>query len=107
MKRQLEWRAAIDKDRHRGSLTRNIWGDPVARFTAAKAFSTASAGCAKNFVDKLLAAFPFKVKGISVDCGSEFMTEVEQACKDSGLVLFILPPNRSDLNGAVERAQGS
>lgn len=81
--------------------------DPVARFTAAKAFTAASAGCAKNFLDKLLAAFPFSVKGIQVDGGSEFMAEFEQACHDKGLVLFVLPPKRPDLNGAVERAQGS
>jgi transposase InsO family protein len=81
--------------------------DPVARFTAAKAFSTATAGCAKNFLDKLLTAFPFVVKGIQVDGGSEFMAEFEEACKDKGLVLFVLPPKRPQLNGAVERAQGS
>jgi len=81
--------------------------DPVARFTAAKAFSTASAGCAKNFLDKLLAAFPFKVRGIQVDGGSEFMADFEQACQAKGLTLFVLPPKRPDLNGAVERAQGS
>jgi len=81
--------------------------DPVARFTAAKAFSTATAGCAKNFLDKLLTAFPFAVKGIQVDGGSEFMAEFEAACKDKGLVLFVLPPKRPQLNGAVERAQGS
>jgi transposase InsO family protein len=81
--------------------------DPVARFTAAKAFSTASAGCAKNFLEKLLTAFPFKLKGIQVDGGSEFMAEFEQACKDNDLALFVLPPKRPDLNGAVERAQGS
>jgi putative transposase len=81
--------------------------DPVARFTAAKAFSTATAGCAKNFLDKLILAFPFAIKGIQVDGGSEFMAEFEQACKDKGLVLFVLPPKRPQLNGAVERAQGS
>lgn len=81
--------------------------DPVARFTAAKAFSTASAGCAKNFLDKLLSAFPFTIKGIQVDGGSEFMAEFEQACRAHDLVLFVLPPKRPDLNGAVERAQGS
>jgi putative transposase len=81
--------------------------DPVARFTAAKAFSTATAGCAKTFLDKLLTAFPFKIQGIQVDGGSEFMAEFEQACKDQGLVLFVLPPKRPQLNGAVERAQGS
>jgi len=81
--------------------------DPVARFTAAKAFTSKSAGCAKNFLEKLLVAFPFKVKGIQVDGGSEFMAEFEQACKDNGLALFVLPPKRPDLNGAVERAQSS
>lgn len=81
--------------------------DPVARFTAAKAFSTASSGCARSFLDKLLTAFPFPVSGIQVDGGSEFMADFEQACKDKGLVLFVLPPKRPDLNGAVERAQGS
>jgi transposase InsO family protein len=81
--------------------------DPVARFTAAKAFSTASAGCAANFLDKLVTAFPFRIAGIQVDGGSEFMAEFEQACKDKGLALFVLPPKRPQLNGAVERAQGS
>jgi transposase InsO family protein len=81
--------------------------DPVARFTAAKAFSTATAGCAKNFLAKLVSAFPFAIKAIQVDGGSEFMAEFEQACKDQGLALFVLPPKRPQLNGAVERAQGS
>jgi putative transposase len=81
--------------------------DPVARFTAAKAFSTASAGCAKNFLDKLVAAFPFTIRAIQVDGGSEFMADFEKACKDKGLALFVLPPRRPDLNGAVERAQAS
>jgi transposase InsO family protein len=81
--------------------------DPIARFTAAKAFSTASAGCAANFLDKVLNAFPFAIKGIQVDGGSEFMAEFEQACQDKGLALFVLPPKRPQLNGGVERAQGS
>jgi transposase InsO family protein len=81
--------------------------DPVARFTAAKAFSAATAGCAKNFLDKLIAAFPFPIKGIQVDGGSEFMAEFEQACRANHLALFVLPPKCPQLNGAVERAQGS
>ena len=81
--------------------------DPVARFTAAKAFSTATAGCAANFLEKVLAVFPFKISGVQVDGGSEFMAEFEQTCKSKGLNLFVLPPKRPDLNGAVERAQGS
>lgn len=81
--------------------------DPVARFTAAQAFSRATATCAAAFLDKLLSAFPFKVDAIQVDGGSEFMAEFETACQAKGLALFVLPPKRPDLNGAVERAQGS
>jgi transposase InsO family protein len=81
--------------------------DPVARFTAAKAFSAATASCAASFLDKLVTAFPFKIAGIQVDGGSEFMAAFEQACKDKGLALFVLPPKRPQLNGAVERAQAS
>jgi putative transposase len=81
--------------------------DPIARFTAAQAFSTATARCAASFLDKLLAELPFPVTGIQVDGGSEFMAEFEQACADKNLALFVLPPRRPDLNGAVERAQSS
>jgi hypothetical protein len=56
---------------------------------------TSIIGCKKALV--------FAVKGIQVDGGSEFMAEFEQACKDKGLTLFVLPPKRPQLNGAVER----
>jgi len=35
------------------------------------------------------------------------MAEFEQACADQQLNLFVLPPKTPQLNGAVERAQGS
>ena len=50
---------------------------------------------------------PFPVRGIQVDGGSEFMAAFEQACADNDLALFVLPPKRPQLNGGVERAQGS
>ncbi len=46
---------------------------------------------------------PVRRQGIQVDGGSEFMAEFEQACKDKGLMLFVLPPKRPQLNGGVER----
>ena len=38
---------------------------------------------------------------------SEFRAEFEAACKAKNLTLYVLPPKRPQLNGAVERAQGS
>lgn len=81
--------------------------DPVAKWTAARVASRATAACATALLDKLIAEAPFPVQGIQVDGGSEFMAEFEQACAAKQLRLFVLPPKRPQLNGAVERAQSS
>jgi putative transposase len=81
--------------------------DPVSRFTTGKAFGRATATCAADFLGKLIQDLPFPVKAIQVDGGSEFMAEFETACQEKGLALYVLPPKRPQLNGAVERAQGS
>ena len=81
--------------------------DPVAKWTVGRVSRAASAQSAKALLDKLCLEAPFPIKGIQVDGGSEFKAEFEQACADKGLTLFVLPPKRPQLNGAVERAQGS
>ena len=48
---------------------------------------------------------PFKVNAIQVDGGSEFCAQFEDACKELGIHLFVLPPRSPKLNGHVERAQ--
>jgi transposase InsO family protein len=81
--------------------------DPVAKWTVAGVASRATANLASAFLGKLLAEAPFKVKGIQVDGGCEFMADFEQACQTNGLALYVLPPKRPQLNGAVERCNGS
>ena len=81
--------------------------DPVAKWTVGHVATAASASAAKDLLDKLLASAPFKVKGIQVDGGSEFMSVFEDHCRDKRLELVVLPPKRPDLNGCVERAQSS
>ena len=48
---------------------------------------------------------PFPLHGLQVDGGSEFAAAFEQACRQRGLRLFVLPPRSPKLNGSVERAQ--
>jgi transposase InsO family protein len=81
--------------------------DPVAKWTVAGVAGRATANLAAGFLDKLLAEMPFKVSGIQVDGGSEFMADFERACQDKSLALYVLPPKRPQLNGAVERCNGS
>lgn len=81
--------------------------DPVAKWTVGAVFTRATAQCATALLDKLIAEAPFAVTGIQVDGGSEFKAGFETACQARKLDLFVLPPKRPQLNGAVERAQGS
>jgi len=50
-----------------------------------------------------LKSFPFTLRAIQVDGGSEFMAEFELACKTLNLAPFVLPPNSPKLNGGAER----
>jgi len=81
--------------------------DPVAKWTVALVAGRATALCAAALLDKLAAEAPFRIEGIQVDGGSEFRAEFEKACEARNLTLFVLPPKRPQLNGHVERAQGS
>ena len=81
--------------------------DPVAKWTIGHVASAASASAARVLLDKLLSSAPFKVRGIQVDGGSEFMSLFEDHCRDKRLELVVLPPKRPDLNGCVERAQSN
>jgi hypothetical protein len=80
---------------------------PVAKWTVAGVAGRATANLAAGFLDKLLAEMPFKVSGIQVDGGCEFMADFERACQQKSLALYVLPPKRPQLNGAVERCNGS
>ena len=61
--------------------------DPVAKWTVALVAGRATARCAAALLDKLIAEF-------------------EDACRERNLC-FVLPPKQPQLNGHVERAQGS
>jgi transposase InsO family protein len=80
---------------------------PVAKWTVGKAFNRATAASASAFLDKVIADMPFAIEAIQVDGGSEFKAEFEHACKTKGLRLYELPPKRPQINGAVERCNGS
>ena len=79
--------------------------DVVCRWDVMEVFSSASAICARRFLDTLEARAPFPIGAIQVDGGAEFRAEFEAECARRGILLFELPPRSPKLNGAVERAQ--
>jgi transposase InsO family protein len=55
-------------------------------------------------LQEALGRFPFEVKGLQIDGGSEYKGDFEPACQELGLKLFVLPPRSPKLNGRVERS---
>ena len=79
--------------------------DVVSRWDVLGVYSRATALTARDFLDAVIERMPGPVRAIQVDGGSEFKAEFEEACKEKGLRLLILPPRSPKLNGCVERAQ--
>ena len=78
--------------------------DVVSRWDVLELRTRASSRSAVAILDALAARMPFAIRALSVDNGSEFMAEFEQACADRGIALLTLPPRSPKLNGCVERA---
>jgi putative transposase len=78
--------------------------DVVSRWDVLEIYSQATATTATRFLDALQARSPFTIRAIQVDGGSEFMAGFEEACRQRGILLFVLPPRSPKLNGCVERA---
>jgi len=79
--------------------------DPTTRFMTSEVYSNATSSTAKRFLEeKVLKEFPFKIKSIQVDGGSEFMLHFENACKKLNIALYVLPPSSPKYNGNVERS---
>ncbi len=77
--------------------------DVVSRYGVVGVRGTATAGTAKEFLAEVHARFPFAIKAIQIDGGSEFMAEFEAECQAAEIPLWVLPPHSPKLNGHVER----
>ena len=78
--------------------------DIVSKRDVLRAYSRQTSYCAALFLDYLERMFPFQIKAIQIDGGSEFKKDFEAECQKRGILLFVLPPRSPKLNGHVERA---
>ncbi|MBI3495566.1 transposase [Candidatus Berkelbacteria bacterium] len=79
--------------------------DCIAKHTARVAGATITATNAQRILTAIAERFPYPVKAIQIDGGSEFKAGFEQACQERGIRLFVLPVRSPKLNGMVERMQ--
>jgi transposase InsO family protein len=78
--------------------------DVPSRWDTLELRRNATARAAVGILDALAARMPFAVRALSVDGGSEFMADFEDACRERAIRLFVLPPRSPKLNGRAERA---
>lgn len=78
--------------------------DVVSRFDCARAFRRQTSFAAARFLEYLEKKFPFKIKAIQIDGGSEFKKDFEEAIQERQILLFVIPPRSPKLNSYVERA---
>ncbi len=78
--------------------------DIVTRFDAIRVYRYQSSVKAAHFLHYLRKKFPYPVRAIQIDGGSEFMDQFEEECRAKEIPLFVLPPRSPKLNGHVERS---
>lgn len=80
---------------------------PITKLVTCKVYKEANSANAADFLEHAKATFPFKIKSIQVDGGSEFMMKFEQKCRNSIIPLYVLPPRSPECNAHVERSNGT
>ena len=80
---------------------------PVTKYIVYQVYSEATSKNAADFLDYMQQTFPFPLSSLQVDGGSEFMAFFEDNCKKLKIPLFVLPPRSPELNGNVERSNGT
>jgi putative transposase len=78
--------------------------DMVSRWDVLEVHRRSTSTAATLFLETLKRRLPFPLRALQVDGGGEFAAVFEDACRQRGLRLFLLPPRSPKLNGQVERA---
>jgi len=77
--------------------------DRVTKRGGFRAYRRPTSTAAAHFLHHLRTKFPFPIRAIQIDGGSEFMDQFEAACQAQDIKLFVNQPNQPKQNGGVER----
>ena len=78
--------------------------DIISRFRADRIYRYQTSTAGADFLHFLRKKFPFRLRALQIDGGSEFKAQFEAACLQLGLPLYVNPPRCPELNGHIERA---
>jgi transposase InsO family protein len=78
--------------------------DDATRIRALKVFRRHNQQSAMEFVDEVIAKFPFRIHTIRTDRGHEFQAQFHWHVEDKGIRHVYIKPRTPQLNGKVERS---
>jgi transposase InsO family protein len=81
--------------------------DDAKRICALKIYECHNQANAINFVDHVIATFPFRIQEIRTDNGHEFQAKFHWHVEDKGIRHAYIKPSSPQLNGKVERSHRS
>lgn len=77
--------------------------DCKSRYGFVWCYKTISSASGADFLQKVIAYFPFKVEAIQTDNGSEYLLNFHKACTDKGIIHYFTYPHTPKMNGRAER----
>lgn len=78
--------------------------DVLFKFDGLRAYKRQTSLKAAHFLQYLRKKFPYKIRAIQIDGGSEFKDQFEEECQKRKILQFLNPPRSPKPNGHVERA---
>lgn len=68
-----------------------------------RAYRRATSYTASHFLEYMERKYPFPIRAVQIDGGSEFKKHFEEACRERGIRVFIIPPRTPKMQAYVER----
>jgi putative transposase len=76
----------------------------ISRWDVSRVYRRATSFTAALFLEYMERKFPFPIRAIQIDGGSEFKKHFEEACRERGIRMFIIPPRTPKQQAYVERS---
>lgn len=77
--------------------------DCKSRYGYVYCYKNISSASGADFLQRMLADFPFKVEAIQTDNGSEYLLNFHKACQREGIMHYFTYPHTPEMNGRAER----
>lgn len=81
--------------------------DVLSKHRVLRVYPSLSSRNGRLFLEECIGVFPFKIKSVQTDNGSEFQKEFDKRCKELNLPHYYIYPRTPKQNTYVERSHGS